>query len=81
MHPILDHAWPTQMYKDIIPWGHETLKLDAMAMLPAIAVVHHFPDCSINKDDDAIDVIAMLMEYVIVKIPLTQTSGYDVGQE
>ena len=56
-----------QMYHDTI-WGHETLKLDAMATFPAIVKLtlelewaRNFSDCSINERKYVVDVMAMLI--------------------
>ena len=64
---VLGHEWPTQMYHDTI-WGHETLKLDTMAMIPAIVKlmleleqVHDFSDHSINEHEYIVDAMVMLI--------------------
>ena len=64
---VLSHEWPTQMYHDTI-WGHETLKLDAMATFPAIVKLTlelewacNFSDCSINEREYVVDAMAMLI--------------------
>ena len=64
---VLGHEWPTQMYHDTI-WGHKTLKLDAMAMFPAIVKLmlelewaHNFLDHSIDEHKYIVDVMVMLI--------------------
>ena len=56
-----------QMYHDTI-WGHETLKLDAMATFPAIVKLalelewaRNSSDCSIDKREYVVDTMAMLI--------------------
>ena len=65
------------MYHDTI-WGHETLKLDAMAMFPAIVKLMlelewacNFSDCSIDEHEYIVDVMAMLitMHYCMSIVP------------
>ena len=64
---VLSHECPPQMYHDTI-WGHETLKLDAMATFPAIVKltlelewVRDFSDHSINEHKYTVDAMAMLI--------------------
>ena len=64
---VISHEWPPQMYHDTI-WGHETLKLDAMAMFPVIVKLmlelewaHNISDHSINERKYIVDAMAMLI--------------------
>ena len=64
---VLGHEWPTQMYHDAI-WGHETLKLDTMAMFPAIVKLMLELEQVCDSSDHSIDECEYIVDMMVMLI-------------